>query len=104
MAPQSVGFVVPVTDANLLTDLFGCGSPGGSVLVPIGSLCSGELAGGWSTQELGQDHSCHILLYLTTKLAGVRTSLTAIHFFKAAMKRNLSPAYVKEDLVQLGVC
>lgn len=30
-------------------------------------------------------------------------SLTAAHFFKAALKKNLSPGYLKEDLVQLGL-
>ena len=34
----------------------------------------------------------------------IATSLTPLHFFKAAMKKNLSPAYVKEDLMQLGKC
>ena len=30
-------------------------------------------------------------------------ALNSTHFFKAALKKNLSPGYVKEDLVQLGL-
>ena len=30
-------------------------------------------------------------------------SLTASHFFKAALKKNLSPTHVREDLLQLGL-
>ncbi len=28
---------------------------------------------------------------------------TTLHFFKSALKKNLSPSYVKEDLLQLGL-
>ena len=91
---------------NFLTFFWrGYGSSGGSVLVPVGGVCSGELPGRWRAQELGQDHSCHILSnpHLYNCQVYAATSLTPLHFFKAAMKRNLSPAYVKEDLMQLGV-
>lgn len=40
--------------------------------------------------------------YLLAKAQFAFCSLTAIHFFKAALKKNLSPSAVKEDLVQLG--
>ncbi len=33
----------------------------------------------------------------------VFSSLDCTHFFKAALKKNLSPGYLKEDLVQLGL-